>query len=239
MATCKLSATLLIAALLLPIVAASADPARDAYEKGKACPEKKDYAAAIGAFTEAIRLDPKDTRAYRNRSIVYWNNREYDKSIADATQAIRLGLKDAKANCSRGLVVGDRLVVLALVLVSPAPAAICFGQLRVEANGLGTVRLQIAKKQKEAVAAIGAIGGADVFYDWHHVTDGQPKQPPPGPAWARNVLGDDFFASVVYVYFYGGHVSNAGLEHIDNLGQLQELYLFGSQVTDAGLEQCA
>jgi hypothetical protein len=98
-------------------------------------------------------------------------------------------------------------------------------------------RLQRAKRQKEAVAAIGVMGGGDVFYDWHHVTDGQPKQQPPGPAWARNVLGDDFFASVVYVYFHGSQVSDAGMESVAGLSQLNELWLFGSQVTDAGLER--
>jgi tetratricopeptide (TPR) repeat protein len=59
MNSCKCWAVVLIAALLLPNVAASSDAAQEAYEKGKACFDKKDYDAAITAVTEAIRLNPK------------------------------------------------------------------------------------------------------------------------------------------------------------------------------------
>ena len=59
MNTFKCWVAVLIAVLLLPNVAASADAAKEAYEKGKGCLEKKDFDAAIAAFTEAIRLDPK------------------------------------------------------------------------------------------------------------------------------------------------------------------------------------
>ena len=52
MNTCKYWA-LLIAVLLLPNVAVSADAAKEAYEKGKSCLYEKDYDAAIIAFTEA------------------------------------------------------------------------------------------------------------------------------------------------------------------------------------------
>ena len=57
----KCWAALLIAIMLLPN-AASADAAKDAYDKGKACLDKRDYDAAITAFTEAIRLEPKNTQ---------------------------------------------------------------------------------------------------------------------------------------------------------------------------------
>jgi hypothetical protein len=40
--------------LVLPSVAVAADPAKDALDKGKASLDKKDYDAAIRAFTEAI-----------------------------------------------------------------------------------------------------------------------------------------------------------------------------------------
>ena len=48
--------TLLFAVLLLPNVAASADAAKEAYEKGN------------GDLSEAIRLDPKYALAYHSRS---------------------------------------------------------------------------------------------------------------------------------------------------------------------------
>jgi cytochrome c-type biogenesis protein CcmH/NrfG len=38
------------------------DPAADAYQKGMAYLEKKDLDAAIAAFTEAIRLNPKEAK---------------------------------------------------------------------------------------------------------------------------------------------------------------------------------
>jgi len=96
-------------------------------------------------------------------------------------------------------------------------------------------RLQLAKRQREAVAAIRATGGGDVFYDWQHVDDGQPIEPPPGPLWARNALGDDFFASAVYVYLHSPRISDAAMEHVRALPQLKELWLFNSEITDAGL----
>ena len=64
---CKCWATVVIAVLLLPNVAASADAAKEAYEKGKSCLEKQDYDGAAAAFTEAIKLDPNDAWAYRRR----------------------------------------------------------------------------------------------------------------------------------------------------------------------------
>ena len=67
MNTCKSWTAVLIAILLLPNVAASADAAKEAYENGKACLEKQDYDGAAAAFTEAIKLDPNDAWAYRWR----------------------------------------------------------------------------------------------------------------------------------------------------------------------------
>ncbi len=60
MTKCKCWVAVLIAVLLLPNAAVSADLAKDSYEKGKACLDKRDYDAAITAFTEALRLDPKN-----------------------------------------------------------------------------------------------------------------------------------------------------------------------------------
>src|SRR5271157_3332475 len=58
MNTFKCSAAVLIAVLLLPNVATSADAAKVAYEKSMACLQKGDYDSAIAALTEAIRLEP-------------------------------------------------------------------------------------------------------------------------------------------------------------------------------------
>ena len=94
----------LIALLLLPNVAASADAAREACEKGKSRLEKRHYDAAVAAFTEAIRLDPKNAEAYESRGEAYESKDEHDKAIADYNEAIRLVPKDAGAYCGRGIV---------------------------------------------------------------------------------------------------------------------------------------
>ena len=58
-----------------------------------ACLEaKKEYDKAIADYTEAIRLDPKNARAYTNRGGL-GRQEEYDKAIADFTEAIRLDPK--------------------------------------------------------------------------------------------------------------------------------------------------
>jgi hypothetical protein len=45
--------------IALPALAAAAKSAADCYKQGKACFDKEDYDAAIAAYTEAIRIDPK------------------------------------------------------------------------------------------------------------------------------------------------------------------------------------
>ena len=71
MNACKSWAVALIAFLLLPSVAASADVAKEACEKGNAFLDKGDFDSAIAAFTEAIRMKPKDVQTYCNRGNAY------------------------------------------------------------------------------------------------------------------------------------------------------------------------
>ena len=61
---CRRSAAALVAILLLGGIAAGADPAVAAYQKGLSSFDKRDYDAAIAAFTDAIRLSPKWAVAY-------------------------------------------------------------------------------------------------------------------------------------------------------------------------------
>ena len=64
-----------------------------------------------------------------------------------------------------------------------------------------------------------------------------PNPPRKIPSWLRNLLGDDFFAAIVRVSFDRVQVTDAGLEHVKGLTQLQWLFLFSSrEITDAGLE---
>jgi tetratricopeptide (TPR) repeat protein len=65
--------------------------------------DKGDYNKAVDDFTESIRLDPKDAKAFYHRGMAYWRKLEYDKTIADQTEAIRLDPKDPMAYYSRGM----------------------------------------------------------------------------------------------------------------------------------------
>jgi len=100
------------------------------------------------------------------------------------------------------------------------------------------VKMQQARRQREAVEAIQKLGG-QVWYDYEVQQSGNPLPGagPPGPAWLRNLLGEDILARVVYVSFFrSSSVTDAGLERLKGLTQLQELYLGVTQVSDAGLE---
>ena len=122
------------------------------------------------------------------------------------------------------------------------------------------VKMQQVKIQKEAVEAIMKLGG-DVAYDYQlddssGINSMAVMEPPPGPAWLRKILGDDFFRTVAYVEptndasmlilkemreiqqlnLTCSQVTDTGLKHLEGLTQLKVLYLGGPQVTDAGLE---
>ena len=103
MTACKCWATALVAMLLLPNVAASADPATEACQEGRSCLRIEDFDSAISAYTEAIRLDPKLAKAYGGRGFAYCEKGDFDRAIADYTQAIRLEPKFAVAYWGRGL----------------------------------------------------------------------------------------------------------------------------------------
>jgi tetratricopeptide (TPR) repeat protein len=81
----------------------------DAYE-GKAqwdfdayLDEGKYEDRAIADYGEAIRLDPNNAAAFRNRGVLNTRVRRYDRAIADFTDAIRLDPKVAAALYGRAL----------------------------------------------------------------------------------------------------------------------------------------
>jgi tetratricopeptide (TPR) repeat protein len=61
-----------------------------------------DYDRAIADYTEAIRRDPEQARAYCRRGGAYRMQGDYDRAIADASQAIRLAPKHPRAYCIQG-----------------------------------------------------------------------------------------------------------------------------------------
>ncbi len=110
------------------------------------------------------------------------------------------------------------------------------------------VKMQQAKRQREAAAAIEALGGI-VHWDRQSRLE-----------WLGRLLGDGVFSSVSgvawdsgevtdanledlkefqrleFLSLRGTHITDAGLERLNGLSQLRELYLSGTQVTDAGLK---
>jgi hypothetical protein len=111
-------------------------------------------------------------------------------------------------------------------------------------------RWRVARQQREAVAVIRALGG-EVFYDYEerYLTRANgPARPggwpePPGPAWARSLLGVDFFADAVEVHRgarstpYQGFfpITGAWLEPVARLPRLEVLNLDKCHISDAGL----
>jgi hypothetical protein len=94
-----------------------------------------------------------------------------------------------------------------------------------------------AREQREQAEWIVKEGGR-VSYDYERDSSGNdiPNAQPPGPAWLRSLLGDDFFTHTVAATLSRAQVTNAGLEHLKALSQLQWLSLYRTRVTDAGLE---
>ncbi len=61
-----------------------------------------DYDRAIADYSEAIKLEPKNTAAYYNRGVAYQAKNDYVHAIADYTQAIALDPKNINAYNNRG-----------------------------------------------------------------------------------------------------------------------------------------
>jgi tetratricopeptide (TPR) repeat protein len=57
---------------------------------------------AIADYTQAIRLDPNNAVAHRERGVAYFDEGDQDRAKADYTQAIRLDPNDANVYFSRG-----------------------------------------------------------------------------------------------------------------------------------------
>jgi hypothetical protein len=92
-----------------------------------------------------------------------------------------------------------------------------------------------AKGQREAVGTIRRLGGVVVYnHDSRNAYKPTPG-PPPGPVWLRELLGDDFFASVALADLDRTPVADAELVSLQALPQVQNVSLSNTQITGAGL----
>ena len=98
------------------------------------------------------------------------------------------------------------------------------------------VKLERVRKRREAVGAIQKLAGR-TWYAHQFVEWGVPIRTaaPPGPAWLRKLLGDDFFTDVVAVTLTGPEVTDDRLKALDNLTELRWASLAYTNISDAGL----
>ena len=115
--------------------------------------------------------------------------------------------------------------------------------------------MKAARKQRKAVEEIQKVNAILFTYRGQRAPSGQwiridcvrydyecdpsgriiPGATSPGPSWLRNLLGDDLFMSVTRVDLSSSGVSDAGLQELKGLTQLQWLDLGSTKVSDAGL----
>jgi hypothetical protein len=98
------------------------------------------------------------------------------------------------------------------------------------------VKIQRAKQQRDAVAAVMAMHGS-VVYDWECVpkphSDDERTEcgEPPGPPWLRDLMGTDFFSAVNHVTLRGPDVTDVGVERLRDLVRLRSMHLESTKVT--------
>jgi hypothetical protein len=79
-----------------PAVAAAVPPSRT--------PSVADLDRTIAAWSETLRLDPRNVSARINRGMAHAEKGDYDRAVADLTEAVRLDPRNAQAYASRGVI---------------------------------------------------------------------------------------------------------------------------------------
>ena len=85
------------------------------YVAGKQYYAAGNYDEAIAAYTQAIKRQPTNARAYFDRGLVYYKKREYDRALSDYNRAIELRLDDVEVyKCVRLFTMKDRIMTVPL-----------------------------------------------------------------------------------------------------------------------------
>ena len=103
------------------------------------------------------------------------------------------------------------------------------------AVGAGWLGKKIERKRNErdAVAVILKLGGI-VMYEYQTMPGAPPPQPP-GPAWLRSLLGENFFSEVDFVALQ--HLSEPKPDRRTELNQVYGMNLNGKYVAEAEMER--
>lgn len=115
-------------------------------------------------------------------------------------------------------------------------------------------------RTQRKIARMVTHDGGQVAYDYEYPLNGAAPRSPPGPKWLRLLLGDDYFADLVFVEFKNGadsevrlvaklptlrHLSlragirDVSLESICELSNLETLEMFGAHLSGDGFGRLA
>jgi len=98
-----IAVTVALSVKTTPLQSAEVTAHAEAMAKGSSHVEDGHFDLAISAFTEAIRLEPKNAVAFYERAFAYASKGDHDKAVADYTEAIRIRPDFARAFLRRGL----------------------------------------------------------------------------------------------------------------------------------------
>jgi hypothetical protein len=87
------------------------------------------------------------------------------------------------------------------------------------------------RRERAAVTSIREAGGW-AWYDWEYSRSPDLAKPP-GPAWLRFFVGDDFFANVEVLLITNGCAEDVVLRALDELNDVQRIELSCGEVTEA------
>ncbi len=74
----------------------------DYYQRGDTAYQEQDYQQAVTNFTQALKLNPQEVKAYVNLGNARYNLNDYEGALANYNQALKLNPQEVKAYVNRG-----------------------------------------------------------------------------------------------------------------------------------------